>query len=269
MLKVGTRAPEFTLPDQDEGEISLSTLLNRGPLILYFYPADFTPGCTRQGVILPLAEIEENSRRMLAQQCAEYVAGGKEVPAASQSRLDFMNNAKASLTYNPAASAPSPAAMPRERKKSPPTVTGSFLTSATKAPAMSEAEARKLLLTEIAQRRGGAAAHRCRHMSVPQLASQLGSMKATPSRQAEIGKSWSRTFAKRGVETHAKKSGWDRAFARIGVATNRFTAIPADVRNRARQQGGAFNRVTCEAGHAFIRRYYVIGYQGYRSGRRK
>jgi peroxiredoxin Q/BCP len=48
MLKVGTRAPEFTLPDQDGRETSLSTLLNRGPLILYFYPADFTPGCTRQ-----------------------------------------------------------------------------------------------------------------------------------------------------------------------------------------------------------------------------
>src|ERR1039457_4638254 len=48
MLKVGTRAPEFTLPDQDGRDMSLSTLLNRGPLILYFYPADFTPGCTRQ-----------------------------------------------------------------------------------------------------------------------------------------------------------------------------------------------------------------------------
>jgi peroxiredoxin Q/BCP len=48
MLKVGTRAPEFTLPDQNGRDMSLSTLLNRGPLILYFYPADFTPGCTRQ-----------------------------------------------------------------------------------------------------------------------------------------------------------------------------------------------------------------------------
>jgi peroxiredoxin Q/BCP len=48
MLAVGTRAPEFTLPDQDGRDTSLSTLLNRGPLILYFYPADFTPGCTRQ-----------------------------------------------------------------------------------------------------------------------------------------------------------------------------------------------------------------------------
>ncbi|HEY6482242.1 MAG TPA: peroxiredoxin [Steroidobacteraceae bacterium] len=48
MLAIGTRAPEFTLPDQDDRNVSLSTLLNRGPLILYFYPADFTPGCTRQ-----------------------------------------------------------------------------------------------------------------------------------------------------------------------------------------------------------------------------
>lgn len=48
MLKVGSRAPEFTLPDQGERDTSLSTLLNRGPLILYFYPADFTAGCTRQ-----------------------------------------------------------------------------------------------------------------------------------------------------------------------------------------------------------------------------
>jgi thioredoxin-dependent peroxiredoxin len=48
MLSLGTRAPEFTLPDQDGRNVSLSTLLSCGPLILYFYPADFTPGCTRE-----------------------------------------------------------------------------------------------------------------------------------------------------------------------------------------------------------------------------
>jgi thioredoxin-dependent peroxiredoxin len=48
MLDVGARAPEFTLPDQDGREVSLTTLLNRGPLILYFYPADFTTVCTRE-----------------------------------------------------------------------------------------------------------------------------------------------------------------------------------------------------------------------------
>jgi len=48
MLEVGARAPEFTLPDQDGRDTSLSTLLNRGSVILYFYPADFTAGCTRE-----------------------------------------------------------------------------------------------------------------------------------------------------------------------------------------------------------------------------
>ncbi len=52
MLALGTRAPEFTLPDQDGRNVSLTTLLNSGPLILYFYPADFTPGCTREACIM-------------------------------------------------------------------------------------------------------------------------------------------------------------------------------------------------------------------------
>ena len=48
MLDTGDRAPEFTLPDQDGHDISLTALLKDGPAILYFYPADFTPGCTRE-----------------------------------------------------------------------------------------------------------------------------------------------------------------------------------------------------------------------------
>lgn len=52
MLAVGERAPEFTLSDQDGRDVSLTSLLNRGPLILYFYPADFTPGCTREACLV-------------------------------------------------------------------------------------------------------------------------------------------------------------------------------------------------------------------------
>jgi peroxiredoxin Q/BCP len=48
LLSVGARAPEFTLPDQDGRDVSLTSLLNHGPLILFFYPADFTPGCTKE-----------------------------------------------------------------------------------------------------------------------------------------------------------------------------------------------------------------------------
>lgn len=48
MLEAGSKAPEFVLADDQGGETSLSDLLKDGPLILYFYPADFTPGCTRE-----------------------------------------------------------------------------------------------------------------------------------------------------------------------------------------------------------------------------
>ena len=48
MLEAGSRAPEFVLQDSDGNEVSLSDLLQDGPLILYFYPADFTPGCTKE-----------------------------------------------------------------------------------------------------------------------------------------------------------------------------------------------------------------------------
>jgi thioredoxin-dependent peroxiredoxin len=52
MLQEGARAPEFTLPDQDGKDVSLSGLLSQGLLILYFYPADFTPGCTREACMI-------------------------------------------------------------------------------------------------------------------------------------------------------------------------------------------------------------------------
>lgn len=48
MLKAGERAPEFVLKNDKGEDTSLTDLLNDGPLILYFYPADFTPGCTKE-----------------------------------------------------------------------------------------------------------------------------------------------------------------------------------------------------------------------------
>ena len=52
MLNVGERAPEFTLPDATGTDRSLTELLSTGAIVLYFYPADFTPGCTRQACVL-------------------------------------------------------------------------------------------------------------------------------------------------------------------------------------------------------------------------
>ena len=47
MLEIGVKAPDFTLSDKDGNSVSLSQFLGK-KVILYFYPKDSTPGCTRQ-----------------------------------------------------------------------------------------------------------------------------------------------------------------------------------------------------------------------------
>lgn len=47
MLEAGTKAPLFSLPDKDGNIVSLSDFLG-GKVVVYFYPKDSTPGCTRQ-----------------------------------------------------------------------------------------------------------------------------------------------------------------------------------------------------------------------------
>ena len=47
MLEIGMKAPDFTLPDKDGNFVSLSDFLGK-KVVLYFYPRDNTPGCTRQ-----------------------------------------------------------------------------------------------------------------------------------------------------------------------------------------------------------------------------
>ena len=47
MLEVGMKAPEFTLPDKNGNNVSLSDFIGK-KVVLYFYPKDNTPGCTRQ-----------------------------------------------------------------------------------------------------------------------------------------------------------------------------------------------------------------------------
>lgn len=47
MLEVGTKAPDFTLADKDGNAVSLTDFAGK-KVVLYFYPKDNTPGCTRQ-----------------------------------------------------------------------------------------------------------------------------------------------------------------------------------------------------------------------------
>jgi peroxiredoxin Q/BCP len=46
-LEAGDKAPAFSLPDQDGNKVSLKDLAG-GPAVVYFYPADDTPGCTKE-----------------------------------------------------------------------------------------------------------------------------------------------------------------------------------------------------------------------------
>ena len=47
MIEIGKKAPDFTLFDKDNKSVSLSDFLGK-KVVLYFYPKDNTPGCTRQ-----------------------------------------------------------------------------------------------------------------------------------------------------------------------------------------------------------------------------
>jgi peroxiredoxin Q/BCP len=67
MLAAGERAPEFTLPDDTGKDRSLTDFLNVGATVLYFYPADFTPGCTRQACAMRdlQAELQNANLRVI------------------------------------------------------------------------------------------------------------------------------------------------------------------------------------------------------------
>ena len=66
MLETGTTAPDFTLPDQNGKNHSLKEYRGK-KVILYFYPKDNTPGCTKQacGYSALLPQIEEKGAIVL------------------------------------------------------------------------------------------------------------------------------------------------------------------------------------------------------------
>ncbi|WP_299549256.1 thioredoxin-dependent thiol peroxidase [uncultured Tateyamaria sp.] len=59
MLDIASPAPDFTLPDSDGNDVTLSAMQG-SPIILYFYPRDDTPGCTKESIAFSehLAEFE-------------------------------------------------------------------------------------------------------------------------------------------------------------------------------------------------------------------
>ena len=61
MLEIGMKAPDFTLQDKDGRAVSLSDFLGKR-VVLYFYPKDNTPGCTRQACAFAGAYSEFQNR---------------------------------------------------------------------------------------------------------------------------------------------------------------------------------------------------------------
>lgn len=55
MLEIGIKAPDFTLNDKDGNAVSLSDFSGK-KIVLYFYPKDNTPGCTRQACAFAAAD---------------------------------------------------------------------------------------------------------------------------------------------------------------------------------------------------------------------
>ena len=47
-MKPGDTVADFALPDQTGTKRTLSALLSDGPVVLFFYPAAMTPGCTKE-----------------------------------------------------------------------------------------------------------------------------------------------------------------------------------------------------------------------------
>lgn len=47
-IKTGDQAPDFSLPKQDGTSVQLKDLLQKATVVLYFYPKDDTPGCTKE-----------------------------------------------------------------------------------------------------------------------------------------------------------------------------------------------------------------------------
>ena len=77
-MNPGDKAPDFELPDQDGTPRKLSELLANGPVVLFFYPAAMTAGCTKESCHF----------RDLS---AEFTAAGAQIVGISRDSVDKQN----------------------------------------------------------------------------------------------------------------------------------------------------------------------------------
>jgi|SRR5699024_5491211 len=87
-MHVGATAPDFTLPDETGAERSLSILLVDGPVVLFFYPAAMTSGCTAESC--HFRDLAAEFRELGARRVGISPDGvGKQATFASTHGLDF------------------------------------------------------------------------------------------------------------------------------------------------------------------------------------
>ena len=93
MLEVGMKAPEFSLQNQNGERVSLSDFLGKR-VVLYFYPKDHTPGCTRQACAFAGAYAEFERRGVV-------VIGVSRDSASSHAKFAEKNNLPFVLLSDP------------------------------------------------------------------------------------------------------------------------------------------------------------------------
>ena len=97
MLNIGDRAPNFTLKDKNGNDIRLSDFIGKR-VVLYFYPKDNTPGCTRQACAFAGAYEEFKTR-------------GVEVIGISPTESHLTLNLQKNITF-PSYCSPTPISKP-------------------------------------------------------------------------------------------------------------------------------------------------------------
>ena len=81
MLETGMKSPDFTLPDKDGNSVSLADFIGK-KVVLYFYPRDNAPGCTRQACAFAGADGYLSLRRVAGEKAlrqGEHVRGADDL----------------------------------------------------------------------------------------------------------------------------------------------------------------------------------------------
>ena len=96
MLEIGMKAPEFTLSDKDGNTVSLSDYLGR-KVVVFFYPKDNTPGCTRQACAFAACKIARGE--MVRYMAENQIEAPEQIKAFDRLKYRFDHTRSNNETY--------------------------------------------------------------------------------------------------------------------------------------------------------------------------